>query len=106
MRNAMILAPNPSPSPSTNPALSSSQSSESHTLLDLSDSQRRVQALGARSRAVEDGVASVQAHAVVERILALGRLLVSRVGDPAVGLQEHGRAEVLFLVPPVRGAGG
>jgi hypothetical protein len=49
-------------------------------------------------------VASVQAHAVVERVLALGHLLVSGVGDPAVRLEEHGRAEVFFLVPPVRGA--
>lgn len=50
-------------------------------------------------------MASVQAHAVVESVLALGLLLVSRVGDPAVRLEEDGRAEVLFLVPPVRGAG-
>ena len=51
-------------------------------------------------------MASVQAHAVVERVLALGLLLVSRVGDPAVALQQDGGAEVLLLVPPVRGARG
>lgn len=50
-------------------------------------------------------MASVQAHAVVEGVLALRLALVSRVGDPAVRLEEHGGAEVLFLVPPVRGAG-
>jgi hypothetical protein len=77
---------------------------ESHALLDLRNGQRRVQALGARPRAVENGVASVQAHAVVQRILALGPLLISRVGDPAVALQQHSGAEVFFLVPPVRGA--
>lgn len=51
-------------------------------------------------------MATVQAHAVVKRILALGLLLVSRVGDPAVALQQHGGAEVLLLIPPVRGARG
>jgi hypothetical protein len=49
-------------------------------------------------------VASVQAHAVVQRILALRHLLVTGVGDPAVGLEQDGGAEVFFLVPPVRGA--
>lgn len=74
---------------------------ECHALLDLSDRKSRVEALRARPRAVENGVASVQAHAVVEGVLALGLLLVTRVGDPAVGLKEDGRTEVLLLVPPV-----
>jgi hypothetical protein len=80
--------------------------SEGHALLDLGNRKRRVQSLGARPRAVENGVASVQAHAVVKSILALGLLLVTRVGDPAVRLEEHGGAEVFFLVPPVRGTRG
>jgi hypothetical protein len=46
-------------------------------------------------------VASVKAHAVVKRVLALSNLLVSRVSDPAVRLEEHGGAEVLLLIPPV-----
>lgn len=78
---------------------------ESHALLDLSNRQRRVQALRACPRAVENGVASVQAHAVVKRILTLGLLLVTRVGNPAVRLEEHGGSKVLLLVPPVRWAG-
>lgn len=49
-------------------------------------------------------MAAVEAHAVVESIQALSLLLVTGVGDPAVRLQEHGGAEVLLLVPPVRGA--
>ena len=56
-------------------------------------------------RAVKNGVASVQAHAVVEGVLALGLPLVTRIGDPAVRLEENGRSKVLLLVPPVRGAG-
>jgi hypothetical protein len=50
-------------------------------------------------------VASVQAHAVVERILTLCLLLITRVCDPAVTLQQDGRPEVFFLVPPVGWAG-
>ena len=79
---------------------------ESHTLLDLRNRQRRVQALGARPRAVQDRVTAVQTHAVVQRVLAFGGLLVTRVGDPAVRLQQHGGAEVLLGVPPVRRARG
>jgi hypothetical protein len=50
-------------------------------------------------------VASVQAHAVVEHLLAGGGLLITRVGDPSVRLHEHGWAEVFFAVPPVGRAG-
>ena len=51
-------------------------------------------------------MASVQAHAVVEGVLALGLLLVSRIGDPSVGLEKDSGAEVLLLVPPVGWARG
>ncbi len=51
-------------------------------------------------------MASVQAHAVVQHLFPLGRALVARIGEPAVRLQQDGGAEVLFAVPPVRGAGG
>jgi hypothetical protein len=80
-------------------------SGESHALLNLGNRQRGVQALGACPRAVENGVASVQAHTVVEGVLALGLPLVTRIGDPAVRLEENSRSKVLLLVPPVRGAG-
>lgn len=74
---------------------------ESQLLLDLRNRQTRVQALGARPRAVHDGVAAVDAHGVIERSLALHLLLVTRVGEPAVGLEQDGGAEVLLRVPPV-----
>jgi hypothetical protein len=32
--------------------------------------------------------------------------LIARIGEPAVRLQEHGRAQVLLAVPPVGGARG
>jgi hypothetical protein len=58
--------------------------SESHALLDLGDGESRVEALRASPAAVQDSVATVQAHAVVEAVHALGGLLVTRVGNPAV----------------------
>ena len=77
---------------------------KSHLLLDLGDRQTGVEALGAGAGAVEDGVAAVQAHRVVEGVLALGRLLVTRVDQPPVRLQQDGRAQVLLRVQPVRRA--
>ena len=50
-------------------------------------------------------MASVQAHAVIQHRFPLGLVLVARIGEPAVRLQEHGGAKVFFAVPPVRGAG-
>ena len=78
--------------------------SESHALLDLGNGESRVQTLGACPGAVENGVAAVDGHAVVESVLALLRLLVTGVGDPAVRLEKDGGAEVLLAVPPIRGA--
>lgn len=51
-------------------------------------------------------MATVDTHAVVKGGLALGGLLVTRVDQPTVGLEEDGRAKVLLAVPPVGGAGG
>jgi hypothetical protein len=77
-----------------------------HQLLDLRNGARRVETLGARPCAVENGVATVDAHAVIQGVLALGGLLVTGIGEPTVGLEEDGGSEVLLRVPPVRGAGG
>ena len=81
-------------------------STQRHRLLNLRNRLAGIQALRARPRTVQDRVAPVQAHAVVQHLLALGLVLVARVGEPAVGLQQHGRAEVFFAVPPVGRAGG
>lgn len=79
---------------------------EGHHLLDFSNGLSGVQALGAGSRAVKNGVASVHTHAVVESGLALFSSLVSRVNQPSVGLEEESRSKVFFTVPPVGGARG
>lgn len=76
-----------------------------HLFLNLRDSQRRIQSLRTRPAAVQNRVAAVQRHAVLERLQTLILLLVAAVGDPAVGLQKDGRAEVLLAVPPIAGAG-
>ena len=75
--------------------------SESHGLLELGNGQSGVETLGTCPGAVEDGVAAVERHGVVEGVLAGGGSLVTRVGDPAVRLEEDGGAEVLLRVPPV-----
>jgi hypothetical protein len=74
---------------------------ESHGLLELSNGESRVETLGTCPGAVQNGVAAVQRHGVVEGVLAGGGSLVTRVGDPAVRLKEDGGTEVLLRVPPV-----
>ena len=71
-------------SPTEPSHLQQQRSSESHALLDLGDGKSRVEALGASPAAVEDSVATVQAHAVVEAVHALGGPLVTGISDPAV----------------------
>lgn len=51
--------------------------------------------------AVHDGVAAVDREGVTQSLEALLGVLVAGVDDPAVGLHQHGRAEVLVSVPPV-----
>lgn len=59
-------------------------SREGQALLDLSNGETWVETLGACSAAVQDGVASVHAHAIVQVVLALLGLLVTRIGNPSV----------------------
>lgn len=82
-----------------------SHSSKRHRLLNLRNRLAGIQPLRARPRAVQNRVTPVQTHAVVEHLLALRFVLVAGVGEPAVGLEEDGGAEVFFAVPPVGGAG-
>mmetsp|Transcript_75339 Transcript_75339/g.207855 ORF Transcript_75339/g.207855 Transcript_75339/m.207855 type:complete len:321 (+) Transcript_75339:139-1101(+) len=78
----------------------------SDLLLQVDDGLGRIQALGAAVGAVHDAVAPIELHGVVDPGQPLLGELVSRVGDPAVGLHQHGRAEVILRVPPVGRAGG
>lgn len=73
-------------------------------LLNLGNRTTGVKTLGASPCAVKNGVATVDAHAVVESSLALGGLLVTGIGQPAEGLEQDSGSEVLLAVPPVGGA--
>jgi len=73
--------------------------------LDLGDGFARVQTLGAGLGAVHDGVAAIDRERVLQLVQALGGMLITGVDDPAVGLHEHGGAEVLVAVPPIGRAG-
>jgi len=74
--------------------------------LNLGNSCGGVQALGTRTRTVEDGMTPVQAHFVLEHFFSLSSICIARVGNPAVGLHQGGRSEILVLVPPIRGTAG
>jgi len=74
-------------------------------LLDFSDGASRVQALGAGLCAVHDGVAAVDGETVLHHLQPLVGELVTGVDHPAVGLHQHGGAQVLVAVPPVGRAG-
>jgi len=78
---------------------------ESHALLDFCNCLGWIQTFRTCSAAVQDSVASVQAHAVVKSFLSLGCALIARVIKPPIRLEQNGRAEVLLAVPPVRWAG-
>jgi hypothetical protein len=51
-------------------------------------------------------MASVDTHAVVQRMFPLFLLLVSRIRKPSVALQQNCGAEILLAVPPVAWARG
>merc|ERR1719180_465187 len=75
-------------------------------LLDLSDGLAGVKTLGAGLGAVHDGVASVDREGVPQLVQPGCLLFVPGINDPAVGLHEDCRAQVLVSIPPVGRAGG
>ena len=72
-----------------------------HRLLDLGDGLAGIQPLGARPRAVENGVAPIEPERILETIQPLPRCLIAAVGQPALGLKQNGRAEEAIRVPPM-----
>lgn len=50
-------------------------------------------------------MAAIEAHTIIEGRFPLFLVLVAGIGQPAVGLQKHGRAQVFLAIPPVRRAG-
>src|SRR5207248_5866007 len=72
-----------------------------HLELELRDGFGRVEALRAGLCAVHDGVAAIEPERILEIVEPLASRLVARIGDPAVGLEQCGRAEVTLAVPPI-----
>lgn len=71
--------------------------------LNLSDGTARIQALGTRTCAIHDRMTPIDTEWITQVVQTrLGRL-IARVDDPTVGLHEHGWAEILVAIPPVRG---
>jgi len=77
-------------------------------LLDLANCLAGVQMLRADGGTVHDGVAGVDVHVILRQSLqSVKSEGVTTVGDPAISLQEHGRAQIVLVsVPPVAWTAG
>src|ERR1700726_3920528 len=74
--------------------------------LELGDRLRRIEALGAGLGAIHDGVAAVEPERIFQLVEPLALGLVAAVGQPAIGLQQDGGAEIALAGPPVGRARG
>src|SRR5436305_13452424 len=74
--------------------------------LGIGNRTRRVEPFGTGLGAIHDGVAAIETERVLEPVEALAGTLIAAVGEPAIGLQQDRRAEILVLVPPITRAGG
>src|SRR3954465_9501006 len=77
-----------------------------HQLLGLGDRLGRVEALRADVGAVHDRVAAIEAERILELVQPLAGHLLAAVGEPAIGLEQDGRAEEAVRIPPIARAGG
>jgi hypothetical protein len=78
-------------------------SAKSQALLKLRNCLCRIQPFWTRPGAVQDSMAPVQTHIIVQRLPALGLALIPRVSQPPIALQQDCRAEIFLAVPPVAG---
>src|SRR5271166_2891016 len=67
---------------------------------DVGDRLSRIQPLRTGSRAVENGVASIEPERVFEAVEPLACCFIAAVDEPAICLEEHGRAKETIPVPP------
>ena len=74
--------------------------------LDFGNRFARIQVFGTDLGAVHNGVTAVQFERVIEFAQTLGRVSVAAIFNPAKGLHEHGRTQILVGVPPVTGTRG
>src|SRR4051794_2031389 len=87
--------------PLWNPEKPVSDRPRDHHLLDLRDGLGGVEALRAGVGAVHDRVAAVKPERVVQGVEPLARRLVAAIDQPAIGLEERGRAQEAVAVPPI-----
>ena len=69
--------------------------------LDRGDRLAGVQPLRAGPGAVKDRVAAIEPERVFELVEPFACRLVAAVGQPAIGLEKHGRPEEPIAVPPM-----
>src|SRR3954454_11103097 len=72
-----------------------------HLQLQLGDRLCGIEALGTGFGAVHDGVAAVQPERIFQIVEPFAGGLVAAVLDPPGRLQQCGRAEKAFAVPPI-----
>ncbi len=70
-------------------------------LLQFGDGLAGVETLRAHLRAIQDGVAAVDAEGVFQIVEAFAGRFVAAIGNPAMRLQQGGRAEKPVAVPPI-----
>lgn len=75
-------------------------------LLDGSNGLARVESLRAGTRAVHDGLATIQSERIIQILKALLGQLVTGILNPTVRLHKHSRTKITIAVPPVRWARG
>ena len=72
-----------------------------HLQLEFGDGLGGIETLGAGFGAVQNGVAAIKPERVLEIVEPLAGGFVAAVGDPAVRLQQCGRAQIALAVPPI-----
>ena len=75
---------------------------ESHLLLNLRNRQPRIQSLRTSPRTIQNSMAPIQTHTIIQRRLPLFLLLIPAIRQPPITLQQHRRSQILLAIPPIR----
>src|SRR6202158_4288824 len=77
-----------------------------HLQLEFGNGLGGIEALRASLNAVHDGMTTIEPEWILEIVEPLAGGFIAAVLDPAVRLQQCGRAEITIAVPPIARAGG
>jgi len=72
-----------------------------HFSLDVRNGLGRVQTLRTGLGTVENSMASVERKRILELLLTIFAIRITRIGHPSVSLHQNGWTQVFILVPPV-----